>query len=88
MGCYISVVNDAGDEHPNWEQKLSRNRDYAVLYYSLPHKERKKDEALRPSDFPAWREAIGTASLTNRKAHLMLMDILEQDPQWWIRVSW
>lgn len=98
MGCYINVVNDVtGADHPTWEWGLSGNRDYASLYHSLPHEIREQDESLvqtlvpdwiRPTDFPTWRQAISAADLPNLDAHLGLMDILENDTRWWIRVSW
>jgi hypothetical protein len=96
MSCYIQVVSDAGEDHPTWEWGLSGNWDYASLYHSLPKQVAEWDENLppalvperfRPTDFPVWRDAIRKAGFLNREAHLGLMDILEEDPRWWIRVS-
>jgi hypothetical protein len=96
MGCYISVVSDDGKDHPTWEWGLSGNRDYASLYHSLPKEVAEWDadlppvlvpERFRPTDFPAWRNAIRTAGFRNMDAHLGLMDILERDLRWWIRIS-
>lgn len=93
MGCYIKVEDELRNDHPTWEWGLGGNRDYASLYYKLPHETEQDEfnfheETIRPTDFQVWREAIQSAGLKNMKAHLELMDILEHDPRWRIRVSW
>lgn len=96
MGINI-IVADGYTEHPEWDDaRYAGDRDIAVLVATLPHESRTRKGTLdfegereyRPSDFTAWRIAAADREWPNPGRFEHLIDLLENDPEFWIYLSW
>lgn len=97
MGVHLSVHNADGDRHPNWNWlRCAGDKEVAGTLTSLPHVsgppgEAWIEDAIRPSDFTAWRVALAYTddeTFPNAGRFSQLIDLLEGDAQWWLTISW
>lgn len=92
MGINISLYK-GNREHPDWDSaRYSGDRDFAGMLDKLPHV-RRGDEfegeyLYRPSDFAAWRREIAARDWPNPGRFERMVDLLEQDPDYWIYFGW
>jgi hypothetical protein len=96
MGVNIYVKKLPGySNHPDWDSsRFSGDKDFAFMLPKLPCETRNissyPDFELyhRPSDFPAWRDAIAEWDQPNPGRFEHMMEILERDQDYWIYLDW
>ena len=91
MGINLCLKTLEGIDHPDWDWiRYAGDREFVDLMRSLPSVKsgRYDDEFIRPTDFTAWRTAVGAANLQNEGRHARLLDLLEADPHYWLFVNW
>jgi hypothetical protein len=95
MGIHICVCRPDHTEHPEWDWiRHAGDRDFAKLAATLPSDTSTMGNDLdgelhyRPSNFPAWRAAIAAVEWPNPGRFEHLVDLLEKNPECWIRFSY
>lgn len=100
MGTYIGFSKGGKDfRHELAWHKWSATRDFLALMTSLPIEEPPnkprgwdcyllgEDHRWRPTDFPAWREAVAKLEC-NVEIFTEMLDLVEADPELWFDVSY
>ncbi len=102
MGIHIFLQRVEGDkliDHPAWDSgRWSGDRDFWTWAGDLPVKNHPvfngKDPwvepsaiLFRPTDFPAWRAAL-PVDRDNPERFVQLLNLLEQDEDYWVQVTW
>lgn len=96
MGLNICVYGSGTDEHPDWDwSAYSGDREFAAMISKLPHKRENRlpepdlELFYRPTDFAIWRKAIAAGNWDNGPdRYLALVDLLENNPECWIYLSY
>ncbi len=93
MGINIVIVDSDGNEHPDWDSfRYASDNDIKDLVLSLPHECRNKEPDIeyvyRPADFGAWKAAAQSRTWPNPGRFERLIELLEQNPDCWIRISY
>lgn len=92
LGMNIIVRDDAGKEHPDWDDcRMAGDREWAASTDRLPQVRYLGggwlEDAIRPADFSAWRDAL-PADRVNPERIPHLLDLLEADARWWVYFSY
>lgn len=93
MGLHIIVRDANGQEHVGWDEcRMQGDREFASISHSLPKVGPPEnrgwlEDAFRPEDFETWRAAI-REEFPEPDRHLLLLDLLEADPTFWIYFSY
>jgi len=95
MSVNIGLVTLDHKDHPTWDWSINGGHKFFAreVMHTLPmeHHLVNPDPYIddtvyhRPTDFAAWRRAI--VGLPNEELFGEMLDILEQDPRYWIYVS-
>lgn len=89
MGMNICVETLDSKEHPKWDYvRHAGDRDFIALARGLPAVE--NCEYIRPADFTSWRKlALQVEAESENVGRLTgLLDLLESEPAYWIRISY
>jgi hypothetical protein len=95
MGVNICVVNRSHKEHPDWDAfRYAGDKEFAAMISEFPSTEENWgsqpdfDWHIRPTDFHAWRAKLAEREWPNPGRLEALVDLLEREPDYWIRFSW
>lgn len=90
MGMNLLIQTPTYDDHPDWDDvRYAGDWEFIQETAHLQRVEHGEDY-FRPVDFPVWREKAlkVEAASQNRGRLIKLLDILESDPNYWVRVSY
>ncbi len=96
MGLNICVQRpDHTGDHPRWNwTRMVGDREFAKLVSKLPKVTKGPNGYgddwifIRPADFQARRDAIAKVEWPNEGRFESLLDILENEPEYWIYFSY
>jgi hypothetical protein len=92
MGINICVYGPDSKDHPDWDSiRYAGDRDFLTLMATLPQIKRGNpmdDLQIRPADFVAWRQAIAAKEWPNPGRFEHLLNLLENNPDYWISISY
>jgi hypothetical protein len=92
MGVHIKVEKLDYTEHPTWDWiRHAGDRDFPAFVSLLPAVKHwvDPDDAphMRPADIATWRAALAAREWPNPGRFEQLLDILEQEPDYWLYFS-
>lgn len=95
MGLNICVQRRDYTDLPCWDwMRFAGDKDFVAMMASLPKIEENWaaphdfEYYTRPADFAAWRQAVAARQWDNPGRFEHLLDLLEQNHDAWIYVSW
>lgn len=88
MGLNIAIQKN-GVDHPEWDSsRFAGDREFPSFMRGLPQIVKtslgSEDPEYRPGDFAAWRAAIASREWPNPGRFEKMMDLLEQNPDYWL----
>ena len=93
MGIHICIVKADGTEHPDWDGiRCAGDREIPAIVFDIPHDQScmfgdPDYETYRPTDFAAFRERLSVFDY-NQTRWQQMADILENEPDYWLRFSY
>lgn len=95
MGLNICLRRRDYTDLPSWDDsRLAGDKEFAAMMADLPRVEENWDAPAgfdfytRPADFEAWRRAIANREWPNPGRFEQMLDLLEENPDCWIYISW